>query len=185
MPVVSKVQQKYPEYMNTVDGKVDDVVSKAVDIWTSKIAPSAPVTMAKSAIAAYPGKVETLMAQREEYFKKIEAFLADLKAKAVALPAEITAAITAAIADARAKVDDAQLFEKVKTAYETALKYPAVIAVVEKTAPVAAKAVEVAGPYYVKAKEAATPYVAKATEVVGPYVTMVADKFTKKVPELN
>ena len=91
MPVVSKVQEKYPEYMNTVDGKVDDVVSKAVDIWTSKIAPSAPVTMAKSAIAAYPGKVETLMAQREEYFKKIEAFLADLKAKAVALPAEITA----------------------------------------------------------------------------------------------
>jgi len=185
MPVVSKVQEKYPEYMNTVDGKVDDVVSKAVDIWTSKIAPSAPVTMAKSAIAAYPGKVETLMAQREEYFKKIEAFLADLKAKAVALPAEITAAITAAIADARAKVDDAQLFEKVKTAYETALKYPAVIAVVEKTAPVAAKAVEVAGPYYVKAKEAATPYVAKATEVAGPYVTMVADKFTKKVPELD
>ena len=109
MPVVSKVQEKYPEYMNTVDGKVDDVVSKAVDIWTSKIAPSAPVTMAKSAIAAYPGKVETLMAQREEYFKKIEAFLADLKAKAVALPAEITAAITAAIADARAKVDDAHL----------------------------------------------------------------------------
>ena len=91
----------------------------------------------------------------------------------------------AAIADARAKVDDAQLFEKVKTAYETALKYPAVIAVVEKTAPVAAKAVEVAGPYYVKAKEAATPYVAKATEVAGPYVTMVADKFTKKVPELD
>jgi hypothetical protein len=125
------------------------------------------------------------MAQREEYFKKIEAFLADLKAKAVALPAEITAAITAAIADARAKVDDAQLFEKVKTAYETALKYPAVIAVVEKTAPVAAKAVEVAGPYYVKAKEAATPYVANATEVAGPYVTMVADKFTKKVPELD
>jgi hypothetical protein len=50
---------------------------------------------------------------------------------------------------------------------------------------VAAKAVEVAGPYYVKAKEAATPYVAKATEVAGPYVTMVADKFTKKVPELD
>ena len=49
----------------------------------------------------------------------------------------------------------------------------------------AAKAVEVAGPYYVKAKEAATPYVAKATEVAGPYVTMVADKFTKKVPELD
>ena len=73
----------------------------------------------------------------------------------------------------------------VKTAYETALKYPAVLAVVEKTAPVAAKAVEVAGPYYVKAKEAATPYVAKATEVAGPYVTMVADKFTKKVPELD
>ena len=24
MPVVSKVQEKYPEYMNTVDGKVDD-----------------------------------------------------------------------------------------------------------------------------------------------------------------
>ena len=80
--------------------------------------------------------------------------------------------------------NDAQLFEKVKTAYETALKYPAVVAVLEKTAPVAAKAAEVAGPYYVKAKDIATPYVAKATEVAGPYVTMVTDRF-KKVPELN
>merc|ERR1719498_2290846 len=122
--------------MTNVDGKVDVVVTKAVDIWTSKIAPSAPV------------------------------------------------AITKAIAEARAKIDYAQLFEKVKTAYETALKYPAVVAVLEKTAPVAAKAVEVAGPYYVKAKDIATPYVAKATEVAGPYVTMVTDRF-KKVPELN
>merc|ERR1711939_1257237 len=89
MPVVAKVQEKYPEYMTTVDGKVD--VTKAVDIWTSKIAPSAPVAMAKSALAAYPVKVEELLAQREEYFKKIEAFLADLKAKAVALPAEVSA----------------------------------------------------------------------------------------------
>ena len=184
MPVVAKVQEKYPEYMTNVDGKVDVVVTKAVDIWTSKIAPSAPVAMAKSALAAYPVKVEELLAQREEYFKKIEAFLADLKAKAVALPAEVSAAITKAIAEARAKIDDAQLFEKVKTAYETALKYPAVVAVLEKTAPVAAKAVEVAGPYYVKAKDIATPYVAKATEVAGPYVTMVTDRF-KKVPELN
>ena len=184
MPVVAKVQEKYPEYMTTVDGKVDVVVSKAVDIWTSKIAPSAPVAMAKSALAEVAPKVEELLAQREEYFKKIEAFLADLKAKAVALPAEVSAAITKAIAEARAKIDDAQLFEKVKTAYETALKYPAVVAVLEKYAPVAAKAVEVAGPYYVKAKDIATPYVAKATEVAGPYVTMVTDRF-KKVPELN
>ena len=182
MPVVAKVQEKYPEYMTTVDGKVDVVVSKAVDIWTSKIAPSAPVAMAKSALAEVAPKMEELLAQREEYFKKIEAFLADLKAKAVALPAEVSAAITKAIAEARAKIDDGS--SKVKTAYETALKCPAVVAVLEKTAPVAAKAVEVAGPYYVKAKDVATPYVAKATEVAGPYVTMVTDRF-KKVPELN
>ena len=64
MPVVAKVQEKYPEYMTNVDGKVDVVVTKAVDIWTSKIAPSAPVAMAKSALAAYPVKVEELLAQR-------------------------------------------------------------------------------------------------------------------------
>merc|ERR1712100_718786 len=181
---ITKIEDLIKAYGMPVDGKVDVVVTKAVDIWTSKIAPSVPVAMAKSALAAYPVKVEELLAQREEYFKKIEAFLADLKAKAVALPAEVSAAITKAIAEARAKIDDAQLFEKVKTAYETALKSPAVVAVLEKTAPVAAKAAEVAGPYYVKAKDIATPYVAKATEVAGPYVTMVTDRF-KKVPDLN
>ena len=50
------------------------------------------------------------------------------------LPAEVTAAVTAAIAEARARIEDAHLFEKVKAAYETVLAYPAVVAVLEDRA---------------------------------------------------
>lgn len=113
---------------------------------------------------------------REEYFKRIEATLETLKARAVSLPTELTAAITAAIADARANLENAHLFDRVKAAYDAVLKYPAVVAVVEKTAPVAAKAVDMATPYYISAKDMASPYVTKVGEVAGPYVTAIKDK---------
>lgn len=189
-PVVSKVTEKYPVYMTTVDAKVDTAVTLLQDIWASKIMASAPVSYAKSAIAMAPGKIEELKAAREEYLKQIEVTLKTLKARAVKLPSDLTAAITAAIADARANLENAQLFERVKAAYEAVLKYPAVVAVVEKTAPYATKAVEVATPYVMSAKDMATPYatkavdmakpyVAKAGEVAGPYVTAIKDKFKK------
>ena len=139
-PVVSKVQEKYPAYMTTVDAKVDTAVTLLQGIWEEKIAPSAPVAYAKSALAATPEKIEAIQAMREEYFAKIEATLEALKARAVKLPAEITTALKTAIADARAKIDDAKLFEKVQAAYRMVVEYPTVVAVIEKTAPVAAKA---------------------------------------------
>jgi hypothetical protein len=112
---------------------------------------------------------------REEYFKKIELTLQALKDRAVALPADLTAAITAAIANARSNIEDAHLFDRVKAAYDAVLKYPAVVAVIEKTAPVAAKAVDMATPYVTTAKDMATPYVTKAVEVATPYATKAVD----------
>ena len=114
---------------------------------------------------------------------KIEATLEALKARAVKLPAEITTALKTAIADARAKIDDAKLFEKVQAAYRMVVEYPTVVAVIEKTAPVAAKAVDVAGPYYVKAKTIAEPYVVKGMEIAGPYVAAVKARVLPKTVE--
>ena len=151
-------------------------MSMLQSIWDTRIAPSAPVAYAKNVYAAAPGKVEELNAMREEYFKKIEATLETLKARAVKLPTELTCAITAAIAEARAKIDDAQLFERVKAAYETVLKYPAVVAAVEKATPVAARAVEISTPYYNKAVEVAGPYVTKVGNVAAPYVKPIMDR---------
>ena len=182
-PVVSKVQEKYPAYMTTVDAKVDTAVTLLQGIWEEKIAPSAPVAYAKSALAATPEKIEAIEAMREEYFAKIEATLEALKARAVKLPAEITTALKTAIADARAKIDDAKLFEKVQAAYRMVVEYPTVVAVIEKTAPVAAKAVDVAGPYYVKAKTIAEPYVVKGMEIAGPYVAAVKARVLPKTVE--
>jgi hypothetical protein len=167
-PVVSKVQEKYPAYMTTVDAKVDTAVTLLQSIWADKIAPSAPVAYAKSALALTPEKLEELKATREAYFAKIENTLALLRAKAVALPEKVTAAVTAAIAEARAQVDNAQLFEKVKAAYETVLKYPAVVAVLERAAPAAAKAADAAKPYVAKAAAFAEPYVAAVKTKVMP-----------------
>jgi hypothetical protein len=181
--VVSKVQEKYPAYMTTVDAKVDTAVTLLQGIWEEKIAPSAPVAYAKSALAATPEKIEAIQAMREEYFAKIEATLEALKARAVKLPAEITTALKTAIADARAKMDDAKLFEKVQAAYRMVVEYPTVVAVIEKTAPVAAKAVDVAGPYYVKAKTIAEPYVVKGMEIAGPYVAAVKARVLPKTVE--
>ena len=96
--------------------------------------PSVPVAYAKAAVALTPEKVEELKAMREAYYAKIEATLESLKSRAVKLPAEVTAAVTAAIAEARARIEDAHLFEKVKAAYETVLAYPAVVAVLEDRA---------------------------------------------------
>ena len=169
---------------------MDTAVSLIQDIWTKKIASSTPVSYAKSAIAMAPAKVEELKAAREEYFRQIETTLKALKLRAVKLPTELTTAITTAIADARANLENAHLFDKVKAAYDAVLKYPAVVAVVEKTTPYAVKAVDMATPYYVTAKDMATPYatkavdiakpyVAKAGEVAGPYVTAIKDKFKK------
>ena len=86
----------------------------------------------------------------------------------MALPEKVTGAVTAAIAEARAQVDNAQLFEKVKAAYETVLKYPAVVAVLERAAPAAAKAADVAKPYVAKAAAFAEPYVAAVKTKVMP-----------------
>ena len=98
------------------------------------------------------------------------------------LPAEVTAAVTAAIAEARARIEDAHLFEKVKAAYETVLAYPAVVAVLEKTAPVASKAADVAAPYVAKARTIAEPYVVKGMEVAGPYVNAIKEKVMPPKP---
>ena len=231
-PVVSKVQEKYPTYMTTVDAKVcpphaeprsapppneirdtpcdiffvtgganatrprpgtprsprpprpqvDLAVTALQGIWADKIAPSAPVAYAKAAVALTPEKVEELKAMREAYYAKIEATLESLKSRAVKLPAEVTAAVTAAIAEARARIEDAHLFEKVKAAYETVLAYPAVVAVLERTAPVAAKAADVAAPYVAKAKTIAEPYVVKGMEVAGPYVNAIKEKVMPPKP---
>merc|ERR1719409_2645024 len=159
--------------MTTVDAKVDTAVTLLQGIWEEKIAPSAPVAYAKSALAATPEKIEAIQAMREEYFAKIEATLEALKARAVKLPAEITTALKTAIADARAKIDDAKLFEKVQAAYRMVVEY----------APVAAKAVDVAGPYYVKAKTIAEPYVVKGMEIAGPYVAAVKARVLPKTVE--
>ena len=148
--------------------QVDTAVTLLQSIWADKIAPSAPVAYAKSALALTPEKLEELKATREAYFAKIENTLALLRAKAVALPEKVTAAVTAAIAEARAQVDNAQLFEKVKAAYETVLKYPAVVAVLERAAPAAAKAADAAAPYVAKAAAFAEPYVAAVKTKVMP-----------------
>jgi hypothetical protein len=147
---------------------VDTAVTLLQSIWADKIAPSAPVAYAKSALALTPEKLEELKATREAYFAKIENTLALRRAKAVALPEKVTAAVTAAIAEARAQVDNAQLFEKVKAAYETVLKYPAVVAVLERAAPAAAKAADAAKPYVAKAAAFAEPYVAAVKTKVMP-----------------
>lgn len=94
----------------------------------------------------------------------------------MALPAELTSAITAAIAEARSNLENAHLFEKVKAAYDAVLKYPAVVAIIDKTAPVAAKAVDMASPYYTVAKDVATPYVEKVGKVAGPYMAAIKGK---------
>lgn len=165
--------------------QVDTAVTLLTGIWADKIAPSAPVVYAKSALALTPEKLEELKAAREEYFKKIEATLLLLKAKAVALPEQVTTTVQSAIAEARTQIDNAHLFEKVKTAYETVLKYPAVVAVLERSAPYVAKATEVAAPYAKKAKLMAEPYVAKATEVAAPYVTKATDIATPYVTAIK
>lgn len=180
-PVVSKVSEKYPSYMTTVDTKVDTAVTILQDIWANKIVASTPGTWAKSVIAQTPTSIEELSQAREEYFKKIELTLQALKDRAVALPADLTAAITAAIANARSNIEDAHLFDRVKAAYDAVLKYPAVVAVIEKTAPVAAKAVDMATPYVTTAKDMATPYVTKAVEVATPYATKAVDMATPYV----
>ena len=167
--------------MTTVDAKVDTAVTLLQGIWEEKIAPSAPVAYAKSALAATPEKIEAIQAMREEYFAKIEATLEALKARAVKLPAEITTALKTAIADARAKIDDAKLFEKVQAAYRMVVEYPTVVAVIE-TAPVAAKAVDVAGPYYVK-QDHRGAYVVKGMEIAGPYVAAVKARVLPKTVE--
>jgi len=174
-PVVSKVQEKYPGYMTTVDAKVDTAVTLLLGIWAHKIAPSSAMVYAKSALALTPEKLEELKATREAYFAKIEQTLVLLKAKAIALPEQVTTAVQNAIAEAREKILDAHLFEKVKAAYETVLKYPAVVAVLEKTAPYAAKAMEVAGPYATKAVAIAEPYATKAKTIAAPYVTKATE----------
>ena len=148
--------------------QVDTAVTLLQSIWADKIAPSAPVAYAKSALALTPEKLEELKATREAYFAKIEQTLALLRAKAVALPEKLTGAVTAAIAEARAQMDNAQLFEKVKSAYETVLKYPAVVAMLERAAPAAAKAADVAAPYVAKAAAFAEPYVAAVKTKVMP-----------------
>jgi len=181
-PVVSKVSEKYPEYMTTVDSKVDTAVTLLQNIWTNRVATSTPVTYAKSAVAMAPGKLEELKVAREEYLKKIEATLALLATRAVALPADLHNVLVSAIAQARIQLDNNHVFEKVKAAYDAVLKYPAVVAVIERTAPVAAKAVDLAAPYYVKAKDMAGPYVAKVGESVGPYVTAIKDKVFYAAP---
>jgi len=170
-PVVSKVTEKYPSVATQVDAKVDVAVTLLQDIWKSKIASSTPACYAKGVAAEMPAKLEALKAAREEYFKKIEATLDTFKAKAVTLPTELKTALTTAIAEARAKIDNAHLFEKVKMAYETVLKYPAVVTLIEKSGPVVDKATAVlatvqASPYYVKAVDTVGPYVA------GPYASI-------------
>ena len=147
--------------------QVDTAVSLLQSIWADRIAPSAPVAYAKSALALTPEKLEELKATREAYFAKIEQTLALLRATAVALPEKVTGAVTAAITEARAQMDNAQLFEKVKSAYETVLKYPAVTAVLER-APAAAKAADAAAPYVAKAAAFAEPYVAAVKTKVMP-----------------
>jgi hypothetical protein len=167
--------------------QVDTAVTLLQSIWAEKIAPSAPVAYAKSALALTPEKLEELKATREAYFAKIEQTLLFLKNRAVSLPTEVTSAVTAAIAEARAQIDNAHLFEKVKAAYESVLKYPAVVVVLERAAPIGMKAAEVAGPYVARAKTIAEPYVARATEVAGPYVTMMKEKVmpSKTVEQLD
>ena len=162
--------------------QVDLAVTALQGIWADKIASSVPVAYAKAAVALTPEKVEELKAMREAYYAKIEATLESLKSRAVKLPAEVTAAVTAAIAEARARIEDAHLFEKVKAAYETVLAYPAVVAVLEKTAPVASKAADVAAPYVAKARTIAEPYVVKGMEVAGPYVNAIKEKVMPPKP---
>ena len=154
-------------------------------IWAHKIAPSSAMVYAKSALALTPEKLEELKATREAYFAKIEQTLVLLKAKAIALPEQVTTAVQNAIAEAREKILDAHLFEKVKAAYETVLKSPAVVAVLERSAPYVAKATEVAAPYAKKAKLMAEPYVAKATEVAAPYITKATDIATPYVTAIK
>ena len=59
---------------------MDTAVSLLQSIWADRIAPSAPVAYAKSALALTPEKLEELKATREAYFAKIEQTLALLRA---------------------------------------------------------------------------------------------------------
>ena len=137
-------------------------MSMLQSIWDTRIAPSAPVAYAKNVLRRRAREGRGTQRDARGVLQEDRSDARDAQgARGEAPDGAHGAPSRPRIAEARAKIDDAQLFERVKAAYETVLKYPAVVAAVEKATPVAARAVEIGTPYYNKAVEVAGPYVTK------------------------
>jgi len=164
-PVAQKVAETAPNALARADANVDAAVKALEGVYDAHVKDSMAMKTAKgayayamSAKAKYPENVETLKAARAEYLAKIEAAIAELRARAVELPHSVVTALTSAIAQARAALDSAALFNRVKTLYEHLCANPRVAAVATRVAPVATRVMQ-------------QPIVAKAIDVATPYAT--------------
>ena len=164
-PVAKKVVDTAPAALAEADARVDHAVKALGETYDARVKNSAPMRTANAAYAyamkakeRYPENVEALKTARAEYLAKIESTLEDLKTRAVKLPEDVSAALRAAISQARAALDSDKLFARVKTLWEQVMNNPRVVAVVNRATPVAERVL--AQPAVSKAIAAATPYCA-------------------------
>ena len=172
-PVAKKVVDTAPAALAEADARVDHAVKALGETYDARVKNSAPMRTANAAYAyamkakeRYPENVEALKTARAEYLAKIESTLEDLKTRAVKLPEDVSAALRAAISQARAALDSDKLFARVKTLWEQVMNNPRVIAVVNRATPVAERVL--AQPAVSKAIAAATPYCAAIGKRVLP-----------------
>ena len=172
-PVAKKVVDTAPAALAEADARVDHAVKALGETYDARVKNSAPMRTANAAYAyamkakeRYPENVQALKTARAEYLAKIESTLEDLKTRAVKLPEDVSAALRAAISQARAALDSDKLFARVKTLWEQVMNNPRVIAVVNRATPVAERVL--AQPAVSKAIAAATPYCAAIGKRVLP-----------------
>ena len=172
-PVAKKVVDTAPAALAEADARVDHAVKALGETYDARVKNSVPMRTANAAYAyamkakeRYPENVEALKTARAEYLAKIESTLEDLKTRAVKLPEDVSAALRAAISQARAALDSDKLFARVKTLWEQVMNNPRVITVVNRATPVAERVL--AQPAVSKAIAAATPYCAAIGKRVLP-----------------
>lgn len=172
-PVAKKVVDTAPAALAEADARVDHAVKALGETYDARVKNSAPMRTANAAYAyamkakeRYPENVQALKTARAEYLAKIESTLEDLKTRAVKLPEDVSAALRAAISQARAALDSDKLFARVKTLWEQVMNNPRVIAVANRATPVAERVL--AQPAVSKAIAAATPYCAAIGKRVLP-----------------
>ena len=164
-PVAKKVVDTAPAALAEADARVDHAVKALGETYDARAGISrgwsAPMRTANAAYAyamkakeRYPENVQALKTARAEYLAKIESTLEDLKTRAVKLPEDVSAALRAAISQARAALDSDKLFARVKTLWEQVMNNPRVIAVANRATPVAERVL--AQPAVSKAIAAAT-----------------------------